>query len=193
MRDMKSLSTPSAIHITTLHDAASGWLLVWSVLTAFTTLLVGSIIFAPLIRSGGGDSMSAQIIYQTFGHFCHQIPERSFHVAGEPFAVCARCFGIYAGFLAGVACFPWWRRAAQKYFPSRWWLLAALLPMCLDVALEFFGMWKNTHTSRVITGAILGVVAAVYVVPGLIDARETLADAWRAFRRSRTSNSMRTS
>lgn len=177
----------------TLHEAERGWLLVWLVLAAFAILLVGSIVLAPFMRSGGGDSMSAQIIYQTFGHFCHQIPERSFHVAGEPFAVCARCFGIYAGFLAGVLSFPLWRRATQRYFVSRWWLIAALLPMCFDFALEFFGVWHNTHTSRVITGAILGVVAAVYVVPGLIDATKTLADAWRTFRRARMSRSIKAS
>lgn len=175
--------------MTKSHDAGRGWLLVWSALTAFAMWLVGSIILAPLIRSGGGDSMTAQIIYQTFGHFCHQIPERSFHVAGEPFAVCARCFGIYAGFLAGVFCFPLWRRAAARYFLSRWWLIVALLPMCLDAALDFFGLWHNTHTSRVTTGAILGTVAAVYVVPGLVDATKTLSDGWRIYR-SRTSRSM---
>jgi len=35
--------------------------------------------------------------------------------------------------------------------------------------LGFLGLWENTHSSRFLTGALLGAVAVFYVVPGLIE------------------------
>jgi uncharacterized membrane protein len=41
-------------------------------------------------------------IYSAASLVCHQLPERSFHAAAGPFAVCARCLGLYAGAFAGL-------------------------------------------------------------------------------------------
>ncbi len=48
-------------------------------------------------------------------------------------------------------------------------LLLAAAPLGIDFSLTFFGIWENTHTSRLLTGALLGSVAVFYVVPGLMD------------------------
>ena len=48
---------------------------------------------------------------------CHQIPERSFHIAGVQLPVCARCTGLYAGALAGVAWLAWSRCGAAVDAP----------------------------------------------------------------------------
>src|SRR5437868_226418 len=106
--------------------------------------------------------------YRVFAILCLQIPERSFYLDGQPLAVCARCFGIYAGFALGVVCYPLVRSLRRTDTPARLWLLLAALPTGVDFALGFTGLWANTHTSRALTGALLGAVAALYVVPGLV-------------------------
>ena len=45
----------------------------------------------------------------------------------------------------------------------------AAAPFAIDFFLTFFGIWENTHSSRFITGALLGAVSVFYVMPGLID------------------------
>ena len=39
----------------------------------------------------------------------------------------------------------------------------------IDFSLTFFGFWENTHTSRLLTGALLGSVSVFYVMPGIVD------------------------
>ena len=49
------------------------------------------------------------------------------------------------------------------------WLLFSIVPLVIDFALRYFGVWQNNHFTRVTTGALFGAVAAIYVVPGLIE------------------------
>jgi hypothetical protein len=48
-------------------------------------------------------------------------------------------------------------------------LILAALPLAIDFSLTFFGIWENTHTSRLLTGLLLGSVAVFYVMPGIIE------------------------
>jgi hypothetical protein len=66
--------------------------------------------------------------------------------------------------------------------PPRVYLLLAAIPLGIDFSLTFFGVWENTHTSRLLTGALLGSVAVFYVMPGIIDL------SLRGFRSERPSN-----
>jgi uncharacterized membrane protein len=142
--------------------------IVWLMATTLTLSFVSLIIIAPLALAHGHD-FSALVIYKSFSRFCHQIPERSFYIEGHPFAVCARCTGIYFGFAAGVLLYPLLRSLEREDAPARKWLLLALVPVALDFALDFFGIWQNTHLTRFVTGALVGAVVAFYVVPGLLD------------------------
>ncbi|HEY3103646.1 MAG TPA: DUF2085 domain-containing protein, partial [Pyrinomonadaceae bacterium] len=56
-----------------------------------------AIIAAPVALAQGHTGF-AWAIYKFFSFLCHQIPERSFHIAGHKFAVCSRCTGLYSGF-----------------------------------------------------------------------------------------------
>ena len=135
------------------------------------TLVVGFvslIVVAPVALANGYNS-SAFVLYQMIARVCHQIPERAFYLEGHPLAVCARCTGIYVGFAAGVLVYPLVRSLRRGDTPARKWLLMAAVPTLFDFALGFFGIWENTHWSRALTGALLGAVAAFYVVPGLMD------------------------
>jgi uncharacterized membrane protein len=140
----------------------------WGVALACAAGLVGLIVGAPLLKAAGFWA-AADAVYRGFGLVCHQIGGRSFHVAGEPFAVCARCFGLYAGALAGVVAYPLVRSLVRRDFPARAWLLASAVPTTVDFALGFFGVWENTHASRFLTALPLGVALAFCAVPGLVD------------------------
>ena len=53
--------------------------------------------------------------------------------------------------------------------PARKWLVLAAIPTLVDFSLTFFGIWENTHTSRLLTGLLLGSAAVFYVMPGVVD------------------------
>lgn len=152
-------------------------LFVWGSTATLLLVVLALIVAAPLLLAHGHE-LAGQAIYQAFSRACHQIPGRSFHVAGHPLAVCARCTGIYAGLTAGVLLFPLMRPLRSAQTPTRFWLLAAFVPTALDFSLGLFGIWHNTHLSRFVTGALLGAVAAFFIVPGLVDLSRT---NWRRF------------
>ena len=141
---------------------------IWLVIAAGSLLICAAIISAPLALSSG-HLLWALPLYHAFSLVCHQIPERSFFIAGHPFAVCSRCFGLYAGFALATIAYPLIRSLKKTDAPPRKWLFIAAAPLGIDYALGFFGIWNNTHSSRVITGALLGAVAVFYVMPGLLD------------------------
>lgn len=142
--------------------------LVWAAAAALVLGFVSLVVVAPAARAGG-HSLSAFFLYEMFGRVCHQISERAFYLAGHPFAVCARCTGIYFGFAAGVLLYPLVRSLNRTDAPARKWLLVAAAPAALDFALGLAGVWENTHVSRALTGALLGLAVSFYVVPGLLD------------------------
>ena len=80
--------------------------------------LLSLIVIAPMLAAQGRNSI-ALVIYTAFSKFCHQIPERSFEIAGHPLAVCARCTGIYFGFAAGVLVYPLVRSLKRTDAPAR--------------------------------------------------------------------------
>lgn len=141
---------------------------VWAITATLMLAFVSTIVVAPVAEAHGYGSI-ALLIYTTFGKFCHQIPERSFFIDGHPFAVCARCTGIYTGAALGVFLYPLVRSLNRVDAPGRKWLLLALVPTAIDFSLGFFGILENTEWSRFLTGTLLGGVTAFYVVPGLMD------------------------
>lgn len=143
-------------------------LVMWLLLAVGSLAVVAVIVGAPLALAAGHSELAATI-YQTFSHLCHQLPERSFFVDGHPFAVCARCTGIYAGFAGAAVLYPLARSLRRIDTPARKWLFIAAAPLAIDFAIEFSGISHNTHSSRLITGALLGAVAVFYIMPGLLD------------------------
>jgi len=132
------------------------------------SLLVSLIIVAP-VAAAGGHSDVAQGIYRAFGTFCHQRPDRSYFIDGHKFAVCSRCTGLYFGFALTLLAYPLIRSLRNAATPRPIYLALAAIPLAVDFSLTFFGVWENTHTSRLFTGALLGGAAVFYVVPGLIE------------------------
>lgn len=140
----------------------------WGVAAGFVLALVALIVAAPLFLAHGDDVL-ARGLYQSFSRVCHQIPERAFHVAGHPLAVCARCTGVYVGLAAGVLLFPLLRSLRSTETPARLWLFVAAAPTVVDFSLGFLGLWQNTQWSRFATASLLGAATAFFIVPGLVD------------------------
>ena len=143
-------------------------LVFWLVSAVAVTLLVSLIVIAPL-AAASGHSEVAEGIYRGFGIFCHQRPDRSYFVDGHKLAVCSRCTGLYAGFAITLLIYPLLRSLRNAATPPRKVLFLAAIPLVIDFSLTFFGIWENTHTSRLLTGALLGSVAVFFVMPGIAD------------------------
>jgi uncharacterized membrane protein len=170
------MSEQAAIRTTSLPNRNRPVVLVWLGMVVFVLAWTGLIIAAPVLESTGHTSLAASI-YLAFRPICHQLPDRSFHLFGEQFAVCARCTGIYFGFAAGVILYPLLRSLHDYTTPPRIWLLLSPVPTGIDFALGFFGIWENTHWSRFLTAALFGVVAAIYVVPGVQDVAQMVRES----------------
>src|SRR5882762_7980655 len=141
---------------------------VWVGICLIALAIPGLIVSAPFAQAHGHPAFAAPI-YKAFSFVCHQIPERSFHLAGYKFAVCSRCTGLYSGFALAVLIYPIVRSLRQTETPSIVWLFLATVPLVIDFSLGYFSIWQNNHASRFATGALLGSVAVFYILPGLIE------------------------
>jgi uncharacterized membrane protein len=127
-------------------------------------------VFPPFwIHLGHSQNFFTRGIAFFFSGVCHQIPERSFHFWGEPASVCARCLGVYAGFLLGTAGFPFARKGLTVGFPSPWILGAAAVPAVMDYGLAHLGIFDSGNLVRAITGLIPGAAASFYLLPGVFE------------------------
>ena len=118
---------------------------------AFLPLLLASI--PPFL----GPSWRA-LIMRVFEPFCHQMPSRSPHLWGVQLAVGHRVYGLLMGLPLGAVAFA----ALVRHDPAlRWWapqiFAVSALPMVVDWALGWFGLWPNTPLSRMLTGGLFGV------------------------------------
>ena len=87
-------------------------------------------------------------IIRTIGNYsgCHQLPERSFFYKGKQFPVCARCTGVFFGYLAAFVFL-----AFRKILPIKA-AVAFLGCMGIDWGLQETGIKKSTNLRRLITG-----------------------------------------
>ncbi|MCC6395542.1 MAG: DUF2085 domain-containing protein [Bacteroidetes bacterium] len=139
---------------------------------AYLVILAGAFLWCALIvavpflaHAGGGASFWADVLREPFHRVCHQLDGRSLHLWGEPIAVCSRCSAIYFAFLAGTLLYPLFRDVRRPHAPSRALLILALMPMLLDVALGLVGIAEVTTSSRLVTGALFGLLIPFVVLP----------------------------
>jgi uncharacterized membrane protein len=144
---------------------------IWALGLAVVVIWCAFIVAAPLVAGTG----AGKAIYSFFSFLCHQMPERSLSIGGHPFAVCSRCFGVYFGLVAGFAAYPLWRNIDNTEPLPRFWLFLSLVPIGIDWSLGIFGIWENTHFSRFVTGLILGVACATFIIPALVEIRQNRA------------------
>ncbi len=141
----------------------------WAVALGAAALVVAGATLPPFV----GEPLRAALM-MLFDPLCHQLPERSPHVAGVPLAACHRCYGIYVGVLAGAAAFPLLRRwrPLRRHVAARGGrvLMAAGVPTAIDWAGDVAGLWANTPVSRMSTGALFGLVAGYVFARAVVQA-----------------------
>lgn len=151
---------------------------VWVAISTVVLVWAALILTAPLFLANGLANLSTPL-YTFFSFICHQMPERSLHIDGHPMAVCSRCSGVYFGLLAGVLVYPLWRQIDEVVPIPRFWLFLSLIPVAIDWSLTAFGVWENTHFSRFLTGSILGIACATFIVPAVVEITRNLSDRRR--------------
>lgn len=80
---------------------------------------------------------------------CHQMPERSFHIHGYQFPLCARCTGIAAGYIIGALLLFWVR------IPLLGCMICAAI-MFFDWYMQYMCVLPSTNIRRLISGAVCG-------------------------------------
>lgn len=148
-------------------------LLFWAAGLGVISFILLLVVIAPVAAANNYLEV-AVTIYRSFSGICHQLPERSFFIAGRPLAVCARCTGIYGGFALLLLLYPLIRPLSSTYLPPPRWLFLAGVPLTVDFGLTFLGIWENTHTTRLLTGMLLGGATVFYVMPGIAELSERL-------------------
>jgi uncharacterized membrane protein len=98
----------------------------------------------------------SSLLYALFDPVCHQIPERSFHLAGAPLAVCHRCSGLYLGFALGIASWPRFPAAAAHLLAQPRWIVAFAVPLAADALFV-----ANSQGSRFGTGLLAAFPVAL--------------------------------
>lgn len=89
---------------------------------------------------------------------CHRKPERSFFWKGKQFPVCARCTGIYLGYIS----FPLFN--FDLLHLSSLLSIAITLPTVIDGLAQAFLKRKSTNFIRVTTGILGGIGAMSLIV-----------------------------
>ena len=137
-------------------------------LLLLVALWCAALLAAPLLQSWG--SPVGGFFYEAFSKICHQMDQRSFHLAGLKLAVCARCSSIYFGFLLTLLGLSLLGPLEKLRVPRLLWLGCAILPMLLDVFLNDSGILFSTLTTRAVTGVIFGAILPFYIAPPLLEA-----------------------
>lgn len=106
-----------------------------------------------------GASMKWRLLFRTL---CHGRPERCLYLFDVPMPICARCAGIYAGVLAGLALFrimPWLRERTMRLVA-----FVALTPLALDGLTQLTGLRESTNPLRIATGVIAGLAFGLWIL-----------------------------
>lgn len=152
--------------------------LVYALILSGAALLTASALIAPWLASR--ESSLARPIYGAFSNVCHQVPDRCPVLFGRPTAVCARCLGVYLGFLAGCLASPFARGLRNTRLPGRLPILALSSPLAADVLGNMLGLWNSGLWVRLATGLAWGSVLPFYFLPAAVE----LASRGLAIRRA---------
>ena len=150
------------------HRVSLGWAVALG-----ATLALAALAVVPALAGGG----AGEAVRLGFSAVCHQLPERSPHLAGAPVALCHRCSGILAGLVLGVAAVPALAAGLRQRIArgaQAGWLAAAAAPTALDWLVGAAGVWANTPASRLLTGALFGLTAGVVLGANLLAVRQRL-------------------
>ena len=90
---------------------------------------------------------------------CHQMPERSFFVKGYQFPVCARCCGVFLGYLIAPIVY-----VKMGFNKIKYYAFAGLLSMFMDWLLQAIHIKESTNIRRLFTGIAGGFGSMVVFI-----------------------------
>jgi len=128
---------------------------------------LAGIFLAPYLKSRS--SSWGALVCAVYAPTCHQAASRSFYCFGYPVAVCARCLGIYLGFLAGLGFYPLSRGFRQIRLPPARLFLSVSAPIVLDTLGNFSGLWLTSGWLRLATGVLWGSILPFYFITGVAE------------------------
>ncbi|MDR0653084.1 MAG: DUF2085 domain-containing protein [Synergistaceae bacterium] len=88
---------------------------------------------------------------------CHCLAERSFFIAGRQFHICARCTGIFTGYIFSVLLLPL-RRYTLFLFPL------FLLIILLDGGTQFLNFRESNNMLRFSSGLGFGLTLLPFLI-----------------------------
>lgn len=106
------------------------------------------------------------------GPICHHIPERTL-VIGRPLPVCARCTGLYAGWVIGAPVAGWLATRVSRLGRGLVVLGGLFVVGVVEAVIERLGLIAVSNAARAVLGLPLGLAPSIVVgVGGLILARQ---------------------
>ena len=134
--------------------------------TRITALCLAALALIPLIASASATIAIAHgaspMLRLPFKLMCHGIAHRCLTIAGTPMPICARCVGIYGGFLAGLILFPILKGANERVM--RILLAVAAMAMFLDGVTQAIGLRESTNPLRLATGLTVGAAFGLWAL-----------------------------
>lgn len=97
-----------------------------------------------------------------FRVMCHGLERRCLELFDVPMPICARCTGIYAGLLLGLAAF--WLIPLLREKVMRAVAVIAVAPLALDGLTQLTGLRESTNELRIATGVVAGLAFGLWVL-----------------------------
>lgn len=125
-----------------------------AVVNGFFFIFVGLPFLAPILLANGYAD-AANTIYMMYRTVCHQLPARSYFIAGEQVAFCQRNVAIYASLLLGGLLFNFVRHRLRP--PALRWYVFFLAPIALDAGMQMASEWLQVMSMSMLWA--IGLVA----------------------------------
>lgn len=136
------------------------------VYVALGVLLVGWLLNTPPGILGKADAIGYAV--------CHRIGERSFHIAGRPLSLCARCTGMYLGAVVGLIYQSLLGRRRTAWPRTGIMLVLGLFLAAFAMdgvnsgAILYLGdplLYAPSNALRLITGTGMGLAMSIVLLP----------------------------
>ncbi len=132
--------------------------IVLAIIAALPALILGA---SALCSRAIADGASMRWRY-LFRMLCHGRVERCLELFGATMPICARCTGVYAGMLFGLALVPLLRHLRER--TMRVVAIAAVTPLGIDGLTQLTGLRESTNPLRLATGLVAGFAFGLWIL-----------------------------
>ncbi len=86
---------------------------------------------------------------------CHKLPSRSFFYKNKQFPICARCTGIFIGYILATIYFFLGLIFSYQY-PNIYISVILVIPTLIDGVIQYFTNYESGNYRRLVSGIIAG-------------------------------------